>query len=206
MGWIQPLCAQEGELPTTRDFTGRLQRAIERNEESLKELRTRSDTTIGRSLEMLDSLMMERRRGRGTEVEEPPNLIRVNFIFQLDHTYRLLDPNETPGFLLTGKWISDYAKKVKLVPALERSLAAYRKQAELHNQLIGELEGAIAIKDEKNAVLQEMNRALRERGDLYKAKAEVLQDPWFKKFFRSLAYPLGFTAGVFVGVIIANNS
>jgi len=198
--------AQESDVPTTKDINARLRKQLDKNDQALKSLLTKGDTTVTGSLKSLDSLTFRRPRSRGLEVEEPANVFRVNFNFQQDQTYRLLDPNGNPGFLLTGKWISDYARKIRLVPALEKSLAGYRKQAELQNQLIGEFETAIGIKDQKNAVLEEMNHALKERGDLYKAKSELLSDPWYKKLFRTLSYPIGFTAGVFVGVIIANNS
>ncbi len=204
--WGGLALAQESDVPTTRDINSRLRKQLDKNDKALKVLLNKADTTVSGSLKSLDSLTFQRPRSRGLEVEEPPDFFQVDFNFMQDQTYRLLDPNGNPGFLLTGKWISDYARKIKLVPALEKTLAGYRKQTELQNQMIGEFETTIGIKDQKNGVLEEINRALKERGDLYKAKSELLSDPWYKKLFRTLSYPIGFTAGVFVGVIIANNS
>ncbi len=199
--WGNLAVAQGTDLPTTRDIDSRLKEQLRRNDEQLRKLL--SDSTSRGSL---DSLPMDEPLSRGLDEVPTPTILRVDFLLRADQTYRVSDSNGMPGFLLTGKWINDYAQKIRLVPALEQTLSGYRKQAELNNQLIGEMETALGIKDQKIAVLEEINDALRERGDLYKTKSEILSDPWYTKLFRSLSYPLGFTAGVFVGVIIANNA
>ena len=205
--WAAPALAQESEVPSTRDIGARLQQQLEKNDQRLRAMFGNTDASLATSLGNLDSLTaIEAPRSRGLDdMGAVPDFFRVDFLLTQDHTYRIVDANNSPGFVLTGKWISDYAKKSRLVPALEQALAGYRTQSELNNQLLGEMEAALGIKDQKIDVMQEMNQTLKERGDLYKAKSEILQDPWFKKLFRSLSYPLGFTAGVFVGVVLSNN-
>jgi hypothetical protein len=124
-------------------------------------------------------------------------------LFQPDAAVSVLDAQSTRGLLLTGKWIVDYAKMIKLSPEYEKTLESYRTAFEIQKQLTTGLEGVIDIKDKKIGVLQEMNGALQRRGDLYKDLSEVNQDSWFEKVLHKIAFPAGLAVGVVVGVVIA---
>lgn len=121
-----------------------------------------------------------------------------------DGSIQVKDEIGNPGVVLTGKWIQDYGRMILLVPEYEKTIAGYRKQAELNQQLIAEFEGAIEIKDQKNSLLSEIADTERARGDRWKALAEISGDSWWEAILRKLAFPAGITVGLIIGSNISD--
>ena len=193
---------QETERPAgARGLLSGLRAEVSKSEASLKALLDVSGIpapdalgVIGRRLEDAPSRGPSRDAG---------GFFAVDFTLEPDSSLRVKDSNGTVGLVLTGKWISDYARHVKLVPEYERLLEAHRKQAELNGQLVSELEGALEIKDQKIGVLVEIRDAERARADLYKTIAEVKGESLLEKIWKKLAFPAGLAIGVAVGVVVA---
>jgi len=195
--------AQESETTkTTRDALGKLSQQVQRNEALLESARAAGDTSLVTQLDLITSRpgAAPRPRTRGAAAE--PALIEL--ALTPDATMRVRDPNNTTGLILTGKWISDYARLIKLEPEFEKTLAGYRSQAELQKQLMAEMEGALEVKDRKIEVFAEMRDALQKRGDLYKELYAINRDSFLEKALRKLAFPAGVTVGLIVGAAIAN--
>jgi len=197
--------AQESEAPkTTRDALGKLSQQMERNETLLESARAAGDTSLVAQLDLITSrpgaTPRPRSRGAAPGAAEPA---LIELALTPDATMRVRDPNNTAGLILTGKWISDYARLIKLEPEYEKTLAGYRSQAELQKQLMAEMEGALEVKDKKIEVLSEMREALQKRGDLYKDLYAINRDSFFEKALRKLAFPAGVTVGLIVGAAIA---
>lgn len=198
--------AQESEAAkTTRDALGKLSQQVQRNETLLESARTTGDTSLVTQLDLITSRpgAMPRPRSRGAATGATAEPAPIELALMPDATMRVRDPNNTTGLILTGKWISDYARLIKLEPEYEKTLAGYRSQAELQKQLVAEMEGALEVKDKKIEVLAEMRDALQKRGDLYKDLYAINRDSFFEKALRKLAFPAGVTVGLVVGAAIA---
>lgn len=206
-----PIWAQvtEGQpIPTTQSLQSRLEAQLERNDESLKQVLSAPDTSLDFSIETITGRTgpLWQPRSRDLEGGTGSGLTALNIPLTPDVTLKAMGTNQVPGFILTGKWISDYARMIKLQPEYEKTLAGYRSQVELQKQLVAELEGVIEVKDKKIQVLEEMNGSLEARGDMYKRITELQGDAWYTKMLRKLAFPAGLALGIFVGVEIANNN
>ncbi len=196
------------QAQTTQELKNKIEVQVQRNEISLREAIDASDTTEAASLKTITSYAGEvvLPRTRDIVTAREPELPLINLTLNPDATMRVKDASNTMGLILTGKWITDYARLIKLEPEYEKTLASYRSQAELQVQLVTELEGVIGIKDKKIEILDEMQAAQARRGDLYKTMAEVNRVPWYEKVFHKLAFPVGLTLGTYLGVKIANNN
>ncbi|HUF08596.1 MAG TPA: hypothetical protein VMO47_04700 [Rhodothermales bacterium] len=144
-------------------------------------------------------------RGPTTTRDVPEAPIPVLLTLPEDGTLTIQDELGALGVVLTGKWIEDYARLIKLQPEYERTLAAYREQAELFDQLVARHEAALHLKDEKVVLLEELVQKQEERGDLYKDLAEVRRGSWFTRFAREIAFEAGVVVGLVAGVIVAKN-
>jgi len=202
--------AQQSETPaTTRALLGNLETQLQKSETKLQALRA-GDTLNTAPIEVILSRTGEAPRPRvGSQTILPTatptttTIPEINLTLTPDATLKVRDRSNTVGLILTGKWITDYARLIQLVPEYEKTLAGYRSQAELQKQLIAEIEGVANIKDKKIEVLNEMREALQKRGDLYKDIAEVNKEPFFERVLRKLAFPAGITVGIVVGSVIA---
>ena len=201
--------AQESRAPiSTADIQDKIEKQVSRNESELKSAIDAADTTEAASMEFIDE-----RAGRFTTPgvrDLTPAGMRdipvINIALRPDATMRVRDTNNNIGLILTGKWIKDYARMIKIVPEYEKTLASYRSQADVHKQLIAELEGMIGVKDKKINILEEMQTAQKDRANLYKLMAEAKSTPWYEKIWNKLAFPVGLAAGTYLGVKIANNN
>lgn len=200
----------EGQpIPTTQSLQTRLEAQLERNDQSLKQALSAPDTSLDFSIETITGRTGPLWQPRSRDLEggaAPSGPTALNIPLTPDVTLKAVGTNQVPGFILTGKWISDYARMIKLQSEYEKALAGYRSQAELQKQLVAELEGVVEVKDKKIQVLEEMNSSLEARGDMYKRITELQGDPWYSKMLRKLAFPAGLALGIFVGVEIANNN
>jgi len=201
--------AQESKLPvSTQELLKKLEVQSQRSEEQLKQVMTAADTSEASSIDIVFSRSetIPRVRTRGTVALSASAVPMIDLELQPDATMRVIDRNETTGLILTGKWIVDYAKMIKLMPEYEKTLASYKSQAEIQQQMITELEGIIVLKDKKIEILNEIDDSRKARGDLYKNIAEIQETPWHEKLFRKIAFPLGLTLGAYLGVKIAENN
>ena len=201
--------AQESKVPvSTQELLKKLEVQAQRSEEQLQEVMTATDTSETSSMDVVfsRSATIPRTRTRGTTTFGASALPMLDIELQPDATHRILDRNEMTGLILTGKWIVDYARMIKLVPEYENTLASYKSQSEIQKQLITELEGIIVLKDKKIEILNEIDDSRKARGDLYKNIAEIQEDSWYEKLFRKVAFPLGLTLGAYLGVKIAENN
>ncbi len=199
-----PLLAQESELPvTTRDVQGKIEQQLKHNDQRLLDAMKTEDTLGDSLMQALAARAGVVPRPRGREVL---STVRsgdtLDMSFPRDAAVSVLDRQSTKGMLLTGKWILDYAKMIKLGPEYEKTLASYRGALDIQKGLTAELEGVIGIKDKKIDVLQEMNNAQQKRGDLYKTLSEVNQESWFEQVLHKIAFPAGLAIGIVVGVVI----
>ena len=179
-----------------------LAQQIERSEERLRMLRGRGDEFGPFVFDVIRARHAAVGTARG--VNDNPIIERVILTLKPDEARRVQDPNNTDGLILTGKWLQDYARLIRLEPEYESVLASYQEQARLHEQLDTVLTAALNVKDKKVAVLQEMVAAQERRGDLYKTMAEIEQESWLDKFFHKIAFPAGITVGLLVGALVAN--
>ena len=198
--------AQESKLPiSTQELLKKLEVQSQRSEKQLQEVLTAVDTSETSSMDVVIS-----RSGtsllREAAALRVPAVRRIDIELRPDATIRVIDSNKRTGLILTGKWIVDYAKMIKLMPEYEKTLASYKSQAEIQKQLVTELEGIIGLKDKKIEILNEIDDSRKARGDLYKNIAEIKETPWHEKLFRKLAFPLGLTIGAYLGVKIAENN
>ena len=201
--------AQESKLPiSTQELIKKLDVQAQRSEKQLQELLTAADTSETSSMGVVISRSgtVPRSRARGTLALSATPVPMIDFELQPDATTRVIDRNEMTGLILTGKWIVDYAKMIKLMPEYEKTLASYKSQAEIQKQLLTELEGVIVLKDKRIEILTEIDDSRKARGDLYKNIAEIQEDSWYEKLFRKIAFPLGLTIGAYLGVKIAQNN
>ncbi len=201
--------AQETKVPvTTQQLLKKLEVQSQRSEKELQDAVSRADTSEASSMELIISRNPDMRRVRTRDLSAmsattPP---RINLELEPDATMRVRDANETTGLILTGKWIIDYAKMIKLVPEYEKTLASYKSQTGIQQQLITELEGIIGVKDKKIEILSEIAESQKQRAELFKTMAEIEKDPWYQKMLRKIAFPLGLTIGAYLGVKIADNN
>jgi len=144
-------------------------------------------------------------RGPTTTRDVPEAPIPVSLTLPEDGTLTIQDEIGALGIVLTGKWIEDYARLIKLQPEYERTLAAYREQAELFDQLVARHEAALQVKDQKVVLLEELVQKQEERGNLYKELADVRRGSWFTRFAREVAFEAGVVVGLVAGVIVAKN-
>ena len=201
--------AQESKVPvSTQELLKKLEVQAQASEEQLKKVLTSADSSETSSMDIVfsRSATIPRTRARGTSVLSASAVPRINFELQPDATQRIVDNNDMTGLILTGKWIVDYARMIKLVPEYEKTLASYKSQTQIQGQLITELEGVIGVKDQKNEILQEIADSQQKRGDLYKTMAEIHKESWYEKLFRKVAFPLGLTLGAYLGLKIAENN
>lgn len=180
----------------------RLAERLRQSEERLRSLRGSGGESGAQALEVVLGQRAALPGARGVRDATPTP---ITFTLERDVVQQVRDPSGTDGVILTGTWIIKYARLIRLEPEYERTLAAYREQAELHKQLEEALEGALAVKDKKTQILDEMVTAEKRRGDLYKTLAEIQQDSWLERIWHKIAFPAGVTIGVFAGALIANN-
>ena len=184
----------------------KLEERVSRNEALLDSAQAVGEASEEELIEAITSrpgaLPQMRTRGGSTAMAAGPAL--VNLTLAPDATMRIVDEEGTRGLILTGKWITDYARLIKLAPEYEKTLAGYRSQAELQKQLTAELEGVIGVKDKKIEVLGEMRDALQKRGDLYKEIADAKGENVFEKVLKKLAFPAGLAIGLAVGASLSN--
>ncbi len=201
--------AQESKLPiSTQELLKKLEVQAQRSEKQLQAVFTAADTSETSSMSIVidHSGTLPRSRVRGALALSASAVPMINIELQPDATTRVIDRNEMTGLILTGKWIVDYAKMIRLMPEYEKTLASYKSQAEIKQQMITELEGIIVLKDKKIEILNEIDDSRKARGDLYKNIAEIQETPWHEKLFRKIAFPLGLTIGAYLGVKIAQNN
>ena len=201
--------AQESKLPvSTQELLKKLEVQSQRSEKQLKEVMTAADTSETSSIDVVitRSGTVPRSRTRDAMASSTSPVPVIDIAVQPDATMRVIGRNDTIGLILTGKWIIDYAKMIKLMPEYEKTLASYKSQAEIQKQLITELEGIIVLKDKRIEILTEIDDSRKARGDLYKDIAEIQETPWHEKLFRKIAFPLGLTLGAYLGVKIAENN
>jgi len=198
--------AQESEAPkATRDVLGKLEERVQHNEAQLDSAQGIGTASEEELIETITSRpgAVPQVRARGERAALATGPAHVDLSLMPDATTRVVDDNGTLGLVLTGKWITDYARLIKLAPEYEKTLAGYRSQAELQKQLTAELEGVIGVKDKKIEVLNEMRDALQKRGDLYKDLADAERDSIFEKALHKLAFPAGIALGLVVGAAVA---
>jgi|GEM_PF-6693837 len=140
----------------------------------------------------------------GTPVSRDVEIKTLSFPLTPDVTETVKGSNGVAGFVLTGKWITEYAKYIKLVPQYEKTLASYRAQVDIQNQLQAEMTGAMAIKDQKVNILEDMNASYSQQADLYKKIANESDTKWYEKVLHKIAFPVGLAIGIIVGVEIAD--
>jgi hypothetical protein len=201
--------AQESKAPvTTQELLKKLEVQAQLSEKQLNEVLTEADTSVTSSIDIVfsRSATVSRPRIRGIAALSASAVPIIDLELQPDATMRVIDRNELTGLILTGKWIVDYARMIKLVPEYEKTLASYKSQAEIQQQLVNELEGVIGVKDKKIETLVEIADSQQRRGDLYKTMAEIERVPWYEKLFRKIAFPLGLTIGAYLGVKIAESN
>jgi hypothetical protein len=201
--------AQESKAPvSTQELLKRLEDRAQLSEKQLNEVLTQADTSVAASMDIVfsRSAIVSRPRTRGVVALSASAVPMIDLELQPDATMRVIGRNDLTGLILTGKWIVDYARMIKLVPEYEKTLASYKSQAEIQQQLITELEGMIGVKDKKIETLADIADSQQRRGDLYKTMAEIESIPWYEKLFRKIAFPLGLTIGAYLGVKIAENN
>lgn len=201
------ILAQETETPSySRNVLVNLEKQVQRNQTALDSLRANREVSEGDAIDAITSQpeATPRSTARGLDTPAAPEVLSLDFILTPDATMRVRDNNNALGLILTGKWISDYARLIKLEPEYQKTLAGYRSQAELHQQLIAEFEGVIGVKDKKIEALNEMRTALQERGDLYKKLADVKGESFLERVMKKLAFPAGIAVGFVAGVAAVN--
>jgi len=208
-----PILAQETKdttatpvLPFTRSVLENFAQQVQDNQTALDSLRAAprgSDEAT--DLDLITSQPGATASSRSRDVgAAEAEVTDLDFPLTPDATLRVRGSNAVVGLVLNGKWITDYARLIKLAPEYEKTLASYRSQAELHKQIVAELEGLVGIKDQKIAILNEKCEALEKRGDLYKKLYESSEGNFLGKIVRKLAFPAGLALGVFAGVAAAN--
>lgn len=193
-------------MPYTRNALGSLEKQVQRNQTTLDSLQANRAVSAGDAIAVITSQpgASPRLMARGVETAMASEVLSLDFILTPDATMRVRDSNNTLGLILTGKWISDYARLIKLEPEYQKTLASYRSQADLQKQLVTELEGVIGVKDKKVETLNEVRTALQERGDIYKRLAEVKGESFLERIMRKLAFPAGIAVGFVAGVVAVN--
>ena len=207
--WTVTVQAQESDVTvSTQKILHKLQLQSQQSEKQLNEVLATEDTSAVTSMDVILSRgkIGLRSTTRDLSAMATPAMTRINMELRPDATLRVIDNNDLPGLVLTGKWIIDYARMIKLVPEYEKTLASYKSQTEIQQQLVTELEGVIGVKDKKIDILNEIAGAHEKRGNLYKTMAEIESDPWYEKVFRKMAFPLGLTVGAYLGIKIADNN
>lgn len=201
--------AQESKVPvSTQELLKKLEIQAQRSEKQLQEVLTAADTSEISIMDVVisHSATLPQSRIRGALALSALTVPVIDIELQPDATTRVIDRNEMTGLILTGKWIVDYARMIKLVPEYEKTLASYKSQTEIQKQLVTELEGVIGVKDKKIDILTDIAESQQKRGDLYKTMAEIEKVSWYEKLFRKIAFPLGLTLGAYLGVKIAENN
>lgn len=194
MYWTPSLQAQPTDtIPTTTTLKTGLEIRLRQNDEELRRMTAPLTTTDG----AISSVTTTRTR----DTERP----RLNIPLTTDETVTVIGNNDVVGFVLTGKWITEYAKYIKLVPQYEKTLASYREQVDLQDQLAAEMQGALNVKDKKIAVLEEMNGSYQKQAELYKKIANEQSDKWYEKVLRRIAFPVSLAAGIIIGVEIGKD-
>jgi hypothetical protein len=183
-----------------------LTQQIERNENRLRALRAGVAESGAEALDLIlpqPRVLGAPRGARDTPAS--PATFRVSFPLESNEARRIQDPNNTDGLILTGTKLTDYAKLLLLEPEYELTLASYRQQTQLHEQLVSVYADALQVKDKKVAVLLELVTAHEQRAKLYKTMADIQRESWLDRFFHKIAFPAGITIGVFVGSMVARN-
>jgi len=195
---------------TTENLVDRFRSVVDASERRLAEsdtaVITRVDVSralVNYGVSFVDPQGVDRGPTTTRDVPEAP--IPVSLTLPEDGTLTIQDELGALGIVLTGKWIEDYARLIKLQPEYERTLAAYREQAELFDQLVARHEAALLVKDEKVVLLEELVQKQEERGNLYKDLADVRRGSWFMRFAREIAFEAGVVVGLVAGVIVAKN-
>ncbi|HEY5564686.1 MAG TPA: hypothetical protein VIL33_03785, partial [Rhodothermia bacterium] len=194
---------------TTENLVGQFRSVVDASERRLAESDTAVITRVDLSRALINygvSFIDPQGVDRGpttTTRDVPEAPIPVSLTLPEDGTLTIQDELGALGVVLTGKWIEDYARLIKLQPEYERTLAAYREQAELFDQLVAHHEAALLVKDEKVVLLEELVQKQEERGDLYKDLADVRRGSWFTRFAREVAFEAGVVVGLVAGVIVA---
>ena len=194
MCWPALLQAQQIDtFPTTTSLNTGLETRLKQNDEELRRM-TAPLTTSDGAISAVTTI-------RTRDVERPI----LNIPLTTDETVTVVGNNNVVGFVLTGKWITEYAKYIKLVPQYEKTLASYREQVDLQDQLAAEMQGALNVKDKKIEVLVEMNDSYKRQAELYKKIADEQSDKWYEKVLRRIAFPVSLAAGIIIGVEIGKN-
>ena len=195
---------------TTENLVDRFRSVVDASERRLAEsdtaVITRVDVSralVNYGVSFVDPQGVDRGPTTTRDVPEAP--IPVSLTLPEDGTLTIQDEIGALGIVLTGKWIEDYARLIKLQPEYERTLAAYREQAELFDQLVARHEAALQVKDQKVVLLEELVQKQEERGNLYKELADVRRGSWFTRFAREVAFEAGVVVGLVAGVIVAKN-
>ena len=191
-------------LGSTDTVLDRVAKQVEQNEDRLRNVRGGSiapSDAVGIFMQFGVSPTPTRALNRTASTSG--GALTVAFDLPPDATFQVTDTAGTVGVVLTGTWITDYARLIRLVPEYENTLESYRSQAALYEQLIDEYKGTLDIKNQALAVQEELSQKQKERGDLYQEIAKIHRGTWLERALRKVAFPAGLAVGLIAGVIAA---